>query len=171
MAQQQQPTRSLSRLSEIAQVMVRHGFGYFFEAHKLTDLVPGRTAAVTPEETSQRGRHLREVLDELGPTFVTFGQLLSTRPDIVPPQLRGRPDREGAEGLLDVHTRARADARVARGDAARRRRSAAADDRRAPRPRLPRNRGVDGDDLPPRLLPRRPAPREHPRAGGGGDDR
>src|SRR5881398_2980226 len=96
MAQQQQPTRSLSRLSEIAQVMVRHGFGYFFEAHKLTDLVPGRTAAVTPEETSQRGRHLREVLDELGPTFVKFGQLLSTRPDIVPPdiiaELRGLQD-------------------------------------------------------------------------------
>src|SRR5881398_2390934 len=96
MAQQQQPTRSLSRLSEIAQVMVRHGFGYFFEAHKLTDLVPGRPSAVTPEETSQRGRHLREVLDELGPTFVKFGQLLSTRPDVVPPdiiaELRGLQD-------------------------------------------------------------------------------
>ena len=30
------------------------------------------------------GRHLREFLDELGPTFVKFGQLLSTRPDLVP---------------------------------------------------------------------------------------
>src|SRR3982750_1558677 len=92
----QPATRSLSRLSEIAQVMVRHGFGYFFEAHKLTDLLPGRPAAVAPEETSQRGRHLREVLDELGPTFVKFGQLLSTRPDIVPPdiivELRGLQD-------------------------------------------------------------------------------
>ena len=37
--------RTLSRLSEIAQVMVRHGFGYFFEAHKLTDLIPGRRLA------------------------------------------------------------------------------------------------------------------------------
>src|SRR3954465_4494396 len=83
----QPATRSLGRLSEIAQVMVRHGFGYFFEAHKLTDLLPGRPAAVAPEETSQRGRHLREVLDELGPTFVKFGQLLSTRPDIVPPDI------------------------------------------------------------------------------------
>jgi len=37
----QPATRSLGRLSEIAQVMVRHGFGYFLEAHKLTDLLPG----------------------------------------------------------------------------------------------------------------------------------
>lgn len=33
---------------------------------------------------AQRGRHIREMLDELGPTFVKFGQLLSTRPDIIP---------------------------------------------------------------------------------------
>src|SRR4051794_19918706 len=92
---QQPATRSLGRLSEIAQVMVRHGFGYFFEAHKLTDLLPGR-AASSPSDASQRGRHLREVLDELGPTFVKFGQLLSTRPDVVPPdiiaELRGLQD-------------------------------------------------------------------------------
>ena len=33
-------TRKIGRLSEIAQVAVRHGFGYFFERHKLTDLLP-----------------------------------------------------------------------------------------------------------------------------------
>ncbi|MDE3024361.1 MAG: AarF/ABC1/UbiB kinase family protein [Acidobacteriota bacterium] len=82
------PPRTLSRLSEIAQVMVRHGFGYFFEAHKLTDLLPGRRVADVEAMTpSARGQHLREVLEELGPTFVKFGQLLSTRPDIVPPDL------------------------------------------------------------------------------------
>src|SRR5437763_7403503 len=91
----QPATRSLGRLSEIAQVMVRHGFGYFLEAHKLTDLLPGRPASL-PADVSQRGRHLRELLDELGPTFVKFGQLLSTRPDVVPPdiiaELRGLQD-------------------------------------------------------------------------------
>jgi ubiquinone biosynthesis protein len=96
-------TRSISRLSEIAQVMVRHGFGYFLEAHKLSDLLPGRSAedrlaGVSAEHgaSSARGQHLREVLDELGPTFVKFGQLLSTRPDVVPPdivvELRGLQD-------------------------------------------------------------------------------
>jgi ubiquinone biosynthesis protein len=87
-------TRSLGRLSEIAQVMVKHGFGYFFEAHRLGDLLPGRSAearisaaAASENGGSARGQHLRELLDELGPTFVKFGQLLSTRPDIVPPDI------------------------------------------------------------------------------------
>ena len=86
----QPATRTLSRLSEIAQVMVRHGFGYFFEAHRLTDLLPGRAAGArldTLGPASARGQHLREVFEELGPTFVKFGQLLSTRPDIVPPDI------------------------------------------------------------------------------------
>jgi ubiquinone biosynthesis protein len=89
--------RNLGRLSEIAQVAVRHGFGYFFEKHRLTDLLPwGQRAVVDPTAASQRGLHLRNMLDELGPTFVKFGQLLSTRPDIVPPdiiiELRGLRD-------------------------------------------------------------------------------
>ena len=97
----QPATRSLGRLSEIAQVMVRHGFGYFLEAHKLTDLLPGRSAearlaASSMNGASARGQHLRELLDALGPTFVKFGQLLSTRPDVVPPdiiaELRGLQD-------------------------------------------------------------------------------
>jgi ubiquinone biosynthesis protein len=78
--------RNLGRLSEIAQVAVRHGFGYALE---------GRRHQQEGEGTA-RGRHLREMLDELGPTFVKFGQLLSTRPDIVPPdiiaELRGLQD-------------------------------------------------------------------------------
>jgi ubiquinone biosynthesis protein len=81
-------TRNLGRVSEIAQVAVKHGFGYFFETHRLTDLLPGRLKRPSAEGTaSERGEHLREMLDELGPTFVKFGQLLSTRPDVVPPDI------------------------------------------------------------------------------------
>jgi ubiquinone biosynthesis protein len=79
--------RNLGRLSEIAQVAVRHGFGY---------AIDGRKAGDPAIEGTARGRHLREMLDELGPTFVKFGQLLSTRPDVVPPdiiaELRGLQD-------------------------------------------------------------------------------
>jgi ubiquinone biosynthesis protein len=91
----QAPPRSLGRISEIAQVAVRHGFGYFFHRNRLTDLV-GEDGEVTAEAPSERGRHLRELLDELGPTFVKFGQLLSMRPDVLPPdiisELRGLQD-------------------------------------------------------------------------------
>jgi ubiquinone biosynthesis protein len=80
-------TRNIGRLSEIAQVAVKHGFGYFFERHRLTDLFPWIGGDGAEEIPSERGRHLREMLDELGPTFVKFGQLLSTRPDIVPPDI------------------------------------------------------------------------------------
>jgi ubiquinone biosynthesis protein len=96
--QQQAPTtRNIGRISEIAQVAVRHGFGYFLESHRLTDLLPFHRRVDFDEATpTERGRHLREMLDELGPTFVKFGQLLSMRPDIVPPdiiaELRGLQD-------------------------------------------------------------------------------
>src|ERR671937_848445 len=84
----QPATRNLGRLSEIAQVAVRHGFGYWFDTHRLTDLFPRRGPRVELNgQPSQRGQHLREMLDELGPTFVKFGQLLSTRPDVLPPDI------------------------------------------------------------------------------------
>jgi ubiquinone biosynthesis protein len=88
------PTRNLGRISEIFQVAARHGFGYFLETHRL---LPWRGKPETDGATpSQRGQHLREMLDELGPTFVKFGQLLSMRPDVLPPdiiaELRGLQD-------------------------------------------------------------------------------
>ena len=86
MATRQRPPRSLGRLSEIAQVAARHGFGYFLRRNRLGDLVPGGDRGDL-DGASDRGRRLREMLDELGPTFVKFGQLLSTRPDVVPPDI------------------------------------------------------------------------------------
>jgi ubiquinone biosynthesis protein len=103
----QPATRNLGRLSEIAQVAVRHGFGYWFDTHRLTDLFPRRGPRVgVDDQPSQRGQHLREMLDELGPTFVKFGQLLSTRPDVLPPdiiaELRGLQDDVRPFPLADV---------------------------------------------------------------------
>jgi ubiquinone biosynthesis protein len=78
----------IGRVSEIAQVAARHGFGFLFETRRFSR----RPWRLTEEEAglgegSARGRRLREMLDELGPTFVKFGQLLSTRPDVVPPDI------------------------------------------------------------------------------------
>ena len=84
------PARNLGRLSEISQIAARHGFGYLFETRRPWAKPP------VEEGRSQRALHLREMLDELGPTFVKFGQLLSMRPDVLPPdiiaELRGLQD-------------------------------------------------------------------------------
>jgi ubiquinone biosynthesis protein len=78
--------RQLGRISEIAQVAAKHGFGYVFDTRRLPTLRSRREIEMEGEG-SQRGRRLREMLDELGPTFVKFGQLLSLRPDVVPPDI------------------------------------------------------------------------------------
>ena len=74
--------RTLARLREIAQVATRHGFGYVFSRRGAAE--PGDPSGDTPDARATRGRRLRETLEELGPTFVKFGQLLSTRADVVP---------------------------------------------------------------------------------------
>ncbi len=75
--------RNLERIREVSEVAFRHGFGYFFERHRLFPSLR-HWRRPSPPPPAQRGRHIREMFDELGPTFVKFGQLLSTRPDILP---------------------------------------------------------------------------------------
>ena len=87
----------------------------------------------------------------------------------LPPQLRRPSARRGAAHLLDLHPQPRAHARVPRGRAAPRPRVRPVVARAAPPARLPRRRDLDDDDLPARLLPRRPAPGEHPGALAGAD--
>jgi ubiquinone biosynthesis protein len=71
----------IARVREIAQVAARHGFGYAFERR------PRGADDESDLSMEARGRHLREMLDELGPTFVKFGQLLSIRPDLIPVEI------------------------------------------------------------------------------------
>ena len=44
----------------------------------------GPSREVTPEKQRRRARKLKETLIELGPTYIKLGQVLSTRPDVLP---------------------------------------------------------------------------------------
>jgi ubiquinone biosynthesis protein len=74
--------RDLERLRQIAGVLAVHGFGEVVERTGLSTLIPGRKrrdAGRTPA-----GIRLRKVLEDLGPSFVKLGQIMSTRPDLIP---------------------------------------------------------------------------------------
>lgn len=76
--------RDLGRLREIAGVLARHGFGELLQRTGLAGLVPGKRSEVTEPHVGVR---VRRVLEELGPSFIKLGQLLSTRPDLLPAEV------------------------------------------------------------------------------------
>jgi len=75
--------RNVDRVRDITEIAIKHGFGYWFERHQMRNLLPKGWRGV-PKPVGSRGEHMRRMFEELGPTFVKFGQLLSTRPDALP---------------------------------------------------------------------------------------
>jgi predicted unusual protein kinase regulating ubiquinone biosynthesis (AarF/ABC1/UbiB family)/nucleotide-binding universal stress UspA family protein len=66
--------RLVNRATKIATVMAKHGLKELFGQSDEQDVTIRRRQA----------KRLREALEELGPTFSKLGQVLSTRPDLLP---------------------------------------------------------------------------------------
>lgn len=90
------------RFAEIAQVFIRHGFADMLRRAGLDKGWPGkilqgmRLMSAPVGEPATFGSRLRDALTELGPTFIKFGQVLSTRPDLI-----GHEVAEELSGLQD----------------------------------------------------------------------
>ncbi len=85
--------KDLDRLRQIANVFIKHGFGYLVESLNLQRYLSLGKRIFTfkkghqslKESKLSMAERARLVLEELGPTFIKLGQILSTRADIIPP--------------------------------------------------------------------------------------
>lgn len=83
----------VKRFKEIVRVFIFYGFGY------LVDSKINNNESKSPE-------NLRKAFEELGPTFIKIGQILSTRPDLLPEayikELERLQDSITCEGIEEI---------------------------------------------------------------------
>ncbi len=84
---------NIRRLRQILTILAMHGFSHFLERMRINEYLPwvGRLLEKT-EKPAAAGKalptRLSNAFEEIGPVFVKLGQILATRPDLVPPDFQ-----------------------------------------------------------------------------------
>ncbi len=81
--------RHLNRYRQILSVLFKYGFGDLVDTLKIEQYLGIGLQMVSRKRRDQierltRAERVRMTLEELGPTFIKLGQILSTRPDLIP---------------------------------------------------------------------------------------
>lgn len=86
--------RSISpgrRYRQIVSILTRHGFGFLVQDLGLSELLSFyrrlRIGRLDEGDLGHLPIRIRQLLEDLGPTFVKIGQFLSTRSDVIPPEV------------------------------------------------------------------------------------
>ncbi|MBR7554995.1 ABC1 kinase family protein [Allobacillus sp. GCM10007491] len=82
----------MARYRDIATAFTRNGFGFFVKELGLDRVfsLPRRLLIHSDQSSKEKtvGERIRQFLEDLGPTFIKVGQLASTRPDLIPKDIR-----------------------------------------------------------------------------------
>lgn len=78
----------IARLIQVAKIFYRYGLDEYIESYSGFQIIQTILRIISGPRgdlnQDSRGVRLREALQELGPIFIKFGQIMSTRPDIFP---------------------------------------------------------------------------------------
>lgn len=76
--------KDAGRLREIVAILINHGFGFLLENSKIPGTQGIRARRETAGNLLTTPERVLATITELGPTYVKVGQILSTRPDLIP---------------------------------------------------------------------------------------